>query len=292
MKILFTSDLHGHRHLYREITIQAEKENIGAVLLGGDLLPREGHDEGSLKTQRSFIREEIRPFLLRLKDTLDASVCIVLGNNDWAAMLSQFRELEKEGLLNILHQNIFHLTEDMVVVGYPFVPPTPFSPKDFEKRDLKNDPPRSTVRYPVISSNGGIHRIDEIKHFSGLPSIEEDLYALYLDKPVKITICVFHAPPNDTMLDRAYDGQPLGSKAVRKFIENRQPDVTLHGHIHESPAVSGSYWQRIGKTFSINPGQSGQHLSAVIFDSDNPEKTIRHTLYDSQKVAITSEESS
>ena len=42
---------------------------------------------------------------------------------------------------------------------------------------------------------------------------------------------------------------PVGSKAVRAAIERYQPLVSLHGHIHESRAVS-----KLGRTTSINPG--------------------------------------
>jgi Icc-related predicted phosphoesterase len=42
---------------------------------------------------------------------------------------------------------------------------------------------------------------------------------------------------------------PVGSKAVRAAIERYQPLVTLHGHVHESRAVS-----KLGRTTSINPG--------------------------------------
>jgi Icc-related predicted phosphoesterase len=42
---------------------------------------------------------------------------------------------------------------------------------------------------------------------------------------------------------------PVGSKAVRAAIERYQPLVSLHGHVHESRAVS-----KIGRTTCINPG--------------------------------------
>jgi uncharacterized protein len=42
---------------------------------------------------------------------------------------------------------------------------------------------------------------------------------------------------------------PVGSTAVREFIERYQPQLSLHGHIHES---RGSC--TIGRTVSINPG--------------------------------------
>jgi Icc-related predicted phosphoesterase len=74
-----------------------------------------------------------------------------------------------------------------------------------------------------------------------------------------------HVPPFDTNLDIApelddnltprlslgggFKMIPVGSKAVRKAIENYQPLVGLHGHIHESRSA-----QKIGKTMCFNPG--------------------------------------
>jgi Icc-related predicted phosphoesterase len=43
--------------------------------------------------------------------------------------------------------------------------------------------------------------------------------------------------------------KPVGSTAVRKFIEKVQPLLTLHGHIHEAPGHV-----RIGRTLAINAG--------------------------------------
>ena len=85
----------------------------------------------------------------------------------------------------------------------------------------------------------------------------------------KYLICNFHAPPYGTMLDLApkldknlnvimrFDGSPemehVGSKSVRAFIEQYQPKIGLHGHIHEAAAD-----QKIGRTLVINPGSDYQ----------------------------------
>ncbi len=42
---------------------------------------------------------------------------------------------------------------------------------------------------------------------------------------------------------------PVGSKAVRAMIERYQPLVSVHGHVHESRAVS-----KLGRTTCMNPG--------------------------------------
>ena len=86
-----------------------------------------------------------------------------------------------------------------------------------------------------------------------------------------------HVPPYDTGLDTANEmnedltlvyvgGQPhpipVGSKAVRQLIEEYQPLLALHGHIHESRGEA-----HIGRTLAINTGSeynSGHIHGAVI----------------------------
>lgn len=80
------------------------------------------------------------------------------------------------------------------------------------------------------------------------------------------TIANIHTPPFRTGLDDAAEvtedlkptkaaaaGQvvPVGSHAVRAFLEEVQPLVALHGHIHESRGTA-----KIGNTVCVNPGSS------------------------------------
>ena len=77
-----------------------------------------------------------------------------------------------------------------------------------------------------------------------------------------------HAPPFGTKLDIITSKEHVGSKAIRNFIEKEQPFLTLHGHIHESPRMSGSYFDKIGSTLCINVGSSYPNniLNCVIVD--------------------------
>lgn len=84
-----------------------------------------------------------------------------------------------------------------------------------------------------------------------------------------------HVPPYKSGLDEAPEldanlrpkmaGQalkPVGSTALRKVIEETQPVLGLHGHIHEGRGVS-----RIGNTLCINPGsmyEQGTLLGALV----------------------------
>jgi uncharacterized protein len=62
---------------------------------------------------------------------------------------------------------------------------------------------------------------------------------------------------------------------VREAIEEGQPALALHGHIHEARGNT-----RIGRTLCINPGSSyeqGQLLGAVV-DLDGGKKVKRFVL--------------
>ena len=87
----------------------------------------------------------------------------------------------------------------------------------------------------------------------------------------------FHVPPHGTSLDLCPKldedfrvvtvmGNPVqmhaGSTAVRNAIEEHQPLVSLHGHIHESRSAV-----KLGRTFALNPGSEygeGVLLGAIV----------------------------
>jgi Icc-related predicted phosphoesterase len=62
-------------------------------------------------------------------------------------------------------------------------------------------------------------------------------------------ILVSHTPPVQTRTDRLANGTHVGSRAVRTFIEEKQPLLCLTGHIHESRGQD-----TIGQTHVLNPG--------------------------------------
>lgn len=85
--------------------------------------------------------------------------------------------------------------------------------------------------------------------------LEEDELRETLDRghaaiagaPRRLMVC--HTPPWDTRVDRLMNGRPVGSPAVRAFIEAHQPDVAVVGHIHEGRGVD-----RLGATVVANAG--------------------------------------
>ncbi|HID31752.1 MAG TPA: hypothetical protein EYP24_00030 [bacterium (Candidatus Stahlbacteria)] len=62
-------------------------------------------------------------------------------------------------------------------------------------------------------------------------------------------VLISHPPPYGTLVDRTVGGSHVGSKAVRSFIEEYQPELAVCGHIHEAKGEDS-----IGRTRIINPG--------------------------------------
>ena len=70
----------------------------------------------------------------------------------------------------------------------------------------------------------------------------------------------------------------VGSIAIRRFIEERQPLLTMHGHIHESARLSGSWKDQIGRTTMLSAAHDGPELAVVKFTLEDPEKASRELL--------------
>ncbi len=83
-------------------------------------------------------------------------------------------------------------------------------------------------------------------------------------KKAEIKIQVTHAPPSRTKLDTIVGGAHVGSDAVRNFIENRQPNVAVCAHIHESRGVDD-----IGRTKLINSGRFPEGYIGLIEINDS-----------------------
>jgi Icc-related predicted phosphoesterase len=80
-----------------------------------------------------------------------------------------------------------------------------------------------------------------------LTEVLERALTAVADAPRRLMIC--HTPPYDTRVDRLTNGRPVGSQAVRAFIETHHPDVAIVGHVHEGRGVD-----RLGHTVVLNAG--------------------------------------
>ncbi len=280
MVVVYTSDLHGNQEHYQELFELAEQRKAQTIIIGGDMLPIHGPFKYSLQEQQNFIfsylEPKIRDFRSRAPHT---TIYAMLGNDDWQASNVHLGILVAKGTLRLLHGEKHELGSGYELVGYAHVPPTPFTIKDGERRDLQKDVVDQQRCTACVSQGAKIVVVDPRRYFASMNSIEEELEELPTARDSRKTVYVMHSPPFRTNLDRLFDGRWIGSQAIRAFVEKYQPYLTLHGHIHESSEISGTYWDRIGKTICINPGQSTEELYAVVFELEDITATIEHTVF-------------
>jgi Icc-related predicted phosphoesterase len=280
MVVVYTSDLHGNKEHYQELFELAEQRKAQTIIIGGDMLPIHGPFKSSLQEQRNFIFSYLEPKIQDFRSRApQTTIYAMLGNDDWQASNVHLGILVAKGTLRLLHGEKHELGSGYELVGYAHVPPTPFTIKDGERRDLQKDVVDQQRCTACVSQGAKIVVVDPRRYFASVMSIEEELEELPTARDYRKTVYVMHSPPFRTNLDRLFDGRWIGSQAIRAFVEKYQPYLTLHGHIHESSEISGTYWDRIGETICINPGQSTEELYAVVFELEDITETIEHTVF-------------
>ena len=282
----FVSDLHGKVERYNKLFSQILSDEPEAVFLGGDLLPSGLY---ALTNNKRIVDDFINDFLIfefhKLKKKMGIKypqVFIILGNDDSKINEKDFIDGQQLGIWEYIHNKKTKL-DDFDIYGYSYVPPTPFQLKDWEKYDVSRftDP-------GCISPEEGWHSVDVPKNELKYSTIEKDLKKLAGDNNLSNTIFLFHTPPYKTNLDRAaLDGKmvdhvPLdvhvGSIAVKRFIMNNQPTITLHGHVHESARLTVSWKDKIGETQSFTAAHDGPELALVKFNKYHPEESTRELI--------------
>jgi len=237
-----------------------------------------------IPNQKTFGDQFLLPFLKTLTEkTLVRLTFLIPGN--WDLGYPHLFRVPLESMVD-LSQKAYRLPNGHELVGYPFVPPTPFRPKTYEKMDDRDSPwpPQENPSYIRSAEQGDrVIPIDPYVYLKQGGIIQEDLQSLSSPTDLKKAIYVMHSPPYATRLDLTREGHHVGSKAIKTFIEKNQPLLTLHGHIHESPDVSGAFLDKIGATLSVNPGQFTSRcrahfeLHAVKFEIDKIGETLSHT---------------
>ena len=272
----YTSDLHGQGALYEQLIAIVAARRPRAVLIGGDLAPHASGSEG-VTHQRVFLEGFLVEFARRFQEASPGSdLLLLMGNDDWAAN-QDCLERQEGALWRVLHQRVVDV-DGVPVAGLSWVPITPFALKDWERWD--DGEPEAPARLDGwVSGRDGIapFRFDPERRE---PTIAGALTELASRTPAAETVFVLHSPPRDTRCDMVGAGTHVGSRAIRTFVERHQPPLVLAGHIHESPRVSSSYHDAIGRTVTVNPGQFGtQRLCGVWVDPARPAETLRHTVY-------------
>lgn len=282
----FVTDLHGQTERYHKLFAAIANELPAVVFLGGDLLPSELLEMRSEDTAYSdFGKNFLVPQFQNLRDTLAEKypkIFLILGNDDARYEEAEILEAASHDVWEYIH-NRKSLFGDFSIYGYAYVPPTPFRLKDWERYDVSR-----YVDPGCISPEAGQHSVAISKRELKYATIQKDLERLVGSDSLERAVFLFHTPPYQTHLDRAaLDGEMIdhvpfdlhvGSIAVKRFIESRQPHITLHGHVHESARLTGCWKEQIGRTFAFSAAHDGPELALVRFTLEAPETATRELI--------------
>jgi len=228
---VFATDLHGEIQNYERLLDVSSGKKVGAVIIGGDIAPFLSAIGDIATYQREFIEFYLIPRMKEFRRKTKKDVFIMMGNDDVKINMGLLKSGEKKGAFKLLNQKV-HRIGDKFLAGYSYINEAPFLIKDWEK-DEKD--------------------------------IKADLSKLAKLSDPKKTIYSMHAPPLGTNLDVIFSGEHVGSSAIRDFIIEKQPYMTLHGHIHESSHMTGNWKDVLGDSVSVNPGKG----NIMVFDLDD-----------------------
>lgn len=284
-KAFFVSDLHGKKTRYDKLFEAIYSEMPQLVLIGGDVLP----SGISILSDDSINGEFIDDYLAKKFEVLKEkmknkypTVLMIAGNDDPKAYEESFVSFEEKGYWKYINEKVVKF-DDYFIAGYAYVPPTPFLLKDWEKYDVSR-----FVDVGCVPTEEGFRSVKKEEHVIKFETISEDLETHFRDMDFGKAIFLFHSPPYKTNLDRintkgkmvdyVQPDEHVGSIAIQRFIEKRQPLLTLHGHIHESTSITGEWKDMIGRTVCVNGATEKKELSLVRFGVEGENIEIEREL--------------
>jgi uncharacterized protein len=312
VRLYFCSDLHGSEACWRKFLAAAAFYKANVLIVGGDITgkfvvpvvhhrtgpstamflgierrARTAEEVGRLKSQiadagqyaaemsedefetysrdptgvdalfHRLILERVQEWVERAETTLRGSGvrCLVSGGNDDFFEIDEI--LAASSCIEDPNGRVLDLGDGFEIVGMGYGNPTPWPcPRDVTEEELGAR---------IDSVVAGVRRMDRVIFDFHVPPYGSGLdNAPRLDEELRMVM----TPAGPDMI-------PVGSTAVRAAIEQYQPMLGLHGHIHESKGV-----RRLGTTMIANPGSEyGEAiLDGVVVDLDPTKGAIKGQL--------------
>jgi Icc-related predicted phosphoesterase len=298
-RVFFATDIHGSEVCFRKFINAGEFYDVSLLVLGGDVVGKmlvpileKSADSYSAAYGEKVFDDINRAELEELQKSIRRSGhYYVVGDQDEIAQLASDEEYRDLVFRRVVCESIeqwVELAEERLVGSGRRCLVAPGNDDFFDidnalrASDLiefAEDECISVNGYDVITtgySNETPWQTDRELSESELKAKIERMAAKA--RPEAELIAVLHAPPFGTGIDEApalddeltpsvgvsgMETAPVGSTAVREFIEERQPLLSLHGHVHEGKGVA-----KLGRTLCINPGSEYTEgtLSGVVLE--------------------------
>lgn len=283
--IYFATDIHGSEHCFRKFLNAGKFYGVDAVILGGDIAGKAliPIAKGTGDTwDASFFGKPIHMESAEELDEFERRVR-TQGYYPYRSTPDEVAEIAKHGEAL---DRAFETVIGRSVEGWVAIADEKLRAAGIPCLVMPgNDDPPTVKRYLndaswLIQSEDrivelGPYQVLSLGYSTPTPwdspreITEEEMRAKLKDligklEPGRQVIFNLHNPPYDTRTDRAFKlsqdmriqtagGEPVlvpvGSVAVREAIEEVQPVLSLHGHIHESRAMGS-----LGRTQVCNPG--------------------------------------
>lgn len=265
MKILYITDLHGDKNKYRKSLELAMERGISLIVNGGDMLPKLGERH---MEQPEFINGFLRDYFSELEKN-GIIYLAILGNDDLLSVDGMFDTVcgEFENIHNIAGKKV--LVGGYEFIGMNYILDHPFGCKDRVITETHYVPQRQLSSFAGISNEYGYDRIFNWLEYSRteLPQMCNVLKELPEPENPQKTVYVMHMPPAGLRLGQLlYQDLDIGSVDIYEFLKDKQPLLSLHGHIHESPDTEKGKWiNQILDTTCIQPGQTELHDRRMVY---------------------------
>jgi Icc-related predicted phosphoesterase len=306
MNIFFATDIHGSGACWRKFLRCAEFYGADTLILGGDMtgkglapiLGRGGSYYTYIHDQRHDVAaDELDHYVERIRD--QGLYPIVVDEEDFEELRQDEKRLDELFQREVLEgvQRWVALAEERLAGSSVRCFVCPGNDDMLEVDEILAGSERLEVAEGRVVDLAEGYALVSTGWSNPTPwntyrEDSEEQLAARIDSMVRdVTVAperlIFnlHCPPHDTPLDEAPAitedmelveagrvSAHVGSTAVRDAIEQVQPALALHGHIHESRGVT-----RIGRTLAINPGSSyeqGVLLGALV--QVNGKKKVKH----------------
>ncbi|MEM1972817.1 MAG: metallophosphoesterase [Nitrososphaerota archaeon] len=286
LRIFYASDIHGSDLCFKKFINAVDTYKCDVIMLGGDItgkyivpiFNRGNYYEFKLGNENYSIssRDELEKYIYRIKAS--GSYPFITSKEEWQNLISEKEKMD-EIFNNIVIESIKEWIEfaerklagkNVKCLVMPGNDDSYAIDPILDASAIVINPNEKVIdladRLEVISL--GYSNVTPWMCPRDIPEeeIESKMASLVskVDADAEV-IYNIHVPPFDSGIDYAPElddnmrpkvgpgGQllmaPVGSRAVRKYIESYQPLLGLHGHVHE-----GRGFSRIGRTLCFNPG--------------------------------------
>ena len=279
MKFMAFADIHQSEDKWDQLVSTVRTIKPEVVAIAGDLLPK---NNGTLA--QIFFLPYLRACASAIKGA-GAELVLILGNDDNQLLVPEMEKGDEQGLWHYVADKVKTI-KGYEFCGCPWIRDYPFAYKYWVAPDssevlfinhVQLGPPL------MINKKNEIEAIPDLKaYLKSKMSIIESLENMAGQvKVISKSIWLIHEPPINMGFDHCATGEKVGSPVVNKFLLEKQPLFSIHGHIHEAPKYNGGIWAgRIGRAMSIQAGQLDGHLYYVTFDlRDGEIANLTHSVY-------------